>query len=235
MKLKVFSFVAIMVFGWVVSAPHALAAEPCAAGAECISLENPISRVSNVPQFIGVLVRGALGIIGGLTLLMFIWGGFQWLISAGNAERVETGTQTMLWAAIGVVIVFSSYFIVNEILNNFASRTSSNNANSQTLGSASDAVLPSAGESPGCMCTFEVAGTGCTVRLDTSFSFGQNVTVQDLLDKVSIADCPAKLAAGAVVDTKQKIDVTKENCASANRLSGQSSGYTYAVACSIRP
>lgn len=119
MIFKRFILGMILIVGMCAWGAPTLAADPCEGGKECVSLENPMSNVQSVPQFIGVLVRGALGIIGGLTLLMFIWGGFQWLISAGNAERVESGTQTMLWAAIGVVIVFSSYFIVSQLTTLF--------------------------------------------------------------------------------------------------------------------
>ena len=49
----------------------------------------------------GNIVKYALGLVGSLTLLMLVWGGFQWVTSAGNAEKVNKGSQTMIWAAIG--------------------------------------------------------------------------------------------------------------------------------------
>ncbi|OGH69362.1 MAG: hypothetical protein A2754_02410 [Candidatus Magasanikbacteria bacterium RIFCSPHIGHO2_01_FULL_47_8] len=79
---------------------------------ECVVLENPLGT-TDVPTLLGTLIKAALGIIGSLTLLMLIWGGFQWLTSAGNAEKVKSGTQTMIWAVIGVVLVFSSYLILS--------------------------------------------------------------------------------------------------------------------------
>jgi uncharacterized membrane protein YidH (DUF202 family) len=80
------------------------------------SLNNPLSKISgttSVPQVIQIVIKAALGLIGGLTLLMFVWGGFQWLTSAGNEERVKNGSKTMLWAVIGLVLVFTSYFILS--------------------------------------------------------------------------------------------------------------------------
>jgi len=79
---------------------------------ECVVLENPLGA-TDVPTLLGTIIKAALGIVGSLTLLMLIWGGFQWLTSAGNAEKVKSGTQTMVWAVIGVVLVFSSYLILS--------------------------------------------------------------------------------------------------------------------------
>ena len=79
----------------------------------CVKLCNPLQgNVTDVRVIIGIIIRGALGIIGSITLVMLVWGGFKWLTAAGNPERVQEGTKTMIWAAIGVFIVFSSYFIL---------------------------------------------------------------------------------------------------------------------------
>jgi hypothetical protein len=47
---------------------------------------------------------------------MLVWGGFQWLTSAGNDEKVHQGTQTMLWAIIGLAVVFGSYVLVTTYI-----------------------------------------------------------------------------------------------------------------------
>lgn len=81
---------------------------------ECIRLENPFLNESAGPnELLGGIIKAALGVVGALTLLMLVWGGFQWLTSAGNSEKVEKGTQTMIWAVIGVFLVFASYLIVS--------------------------------------------------------------------------------------------------------------------------
>ena len=57
-----------------------------------------------------------LAVLGSLTLFVFIQGGFTWLVSAGNAEKVQAGTKTMLYAIIGLFIIFASYAIINTLL-----------------------------------------------------------------------------------------------------------------------
>jgi len=53
-----------------------------------------------------------LGIVGSLTLLAFVYGGFLWLTSAGISERVNKGKQVIIGAVIGLFIVFGSYTII---------------------------------------------------------------------------------------------------------------------------
>lgn len=53
-----------------------------------------------------------LGIVGSLALLMFIYGGFMFILSGGNAEKTAQGKQIIINAVIGLVIIFTSYTII---------------------------------------------------------------------------------------------------------------------------
>lgn len=77
-------------------------------------LENPLG-VTDVPTLIGRVIKAILGIVGSLSLLMFIYGGFIWMMSGGNEEKITQGKKTLLWATLGIVIIFSSYSILNWI------------------------------------------------------------------------------------------------------------------------
>lgn len=53
-----------------------------------------------------------LGLVGSLALLAFVYGGIMFLISGGNSEKVEKGKQILIGAVVGLVIVFTSYMII---------------------------------------------------------------------------------------------------------------------------
>lgn len=113
----------LFVIAVVVLAPVLVLADkdcPQQPGEQVICLDNPLldsngKPVTEASQLIGRIIKGALAVLGSLTLLMMVWGGFQWLTSAGNSERVEKGTKTMIWAIIGVVLIFSSYLLVDTL------------------------------------------------------------------------------------------------------------------------
>jgi len=48
-------------------------------------------------------------------LIAFIYGGGLWLISAGNEDLIKKGRTSMLWAVIGIAVVFSSYEVLTLI------------------------------------------------------------------------------------------------------------------------
>ena len=82
----------------------------------CYSAElvNPLT-VKNVPDLIGKIISGALGVVGSLALLMFIYGGITWMTSGGNEEKIKKGKQILIWAVFGIVIIFTSYSILNLV------------------------------------------------------------------------------------------------------------------------
>jgi len=57
-----------------------------------------------------------LGIVGSLALLMFIYGGFMFLISAGSSEKIGQAQKILVAAVIGLIIVFASYLIIKFVL-----------------------------------------------------------------------------------------------------------------------
>ncbi len=85
-----------------------------------VSLNNPLGDVTTVPGLIGKVIKAVVGIVGSLALLMFIYGGFTWMLSGGNSNAVERGKNILMWAAIGLVIIFMSYAIVNFIITKTA-------------------------------------------------------------------------------------------------------------------
>ncbi len=60
--------------------------------------------------------RWILGLVGSLSLLMFIYGGFMFLISAGSSETVAKAKGIIVAAIIGLTIVFSSFMIIQFVL-----------------------------------------------------------------------------------------------------------------------
>jgi len=84
-------------------------------GADCTKLDNPLS--ANTPQeLIGQIINSVLGVVGSLALLMFVYGGLTWMTSSGNQEKVKKGRDILIWSAIGLVIIFSSYGLVHVLI-----------------------------------------------------------------------------------------------------------------------
>lgn len=95
----------------------------CPQGARVIpvtSIQPPFSFANSPQQLIGRILRQVIGILGALTFLVFSYGGFMWVTSGGNEEKVTHGTQAMIWAVVGLFVVFSSYILVNVLFTSIA-------------------------------------------------------------------------------------------------------------------
>jgi hypothetical protein len=73
-------------------------------------------EVNDFVLLIAQYVQIVFSIIGSIALLVFIYGGVVLLMSGGNSDRVSKGKQILIAAVIGIVLVFSSYMIIQFAL-----------------------------------------------------------------------------------------------------------------------
>lgn len=83
-----------------------------------IRLFNPLGRDVDIPAFIGRGIRGVLGVIGGIALLMFVYGGVTWM-TAGDSKRVDDAKNIIKNAVIGLMLIFFSYNIIGVFFDLF--------------------------------------------------------------------------------------------------------------------
>lgn len=69
-------------------------------------------KVKSVPEFIGLGLKIAMGIVGSIALVVLIYAGIVWMTSTGNANREKHAMDIMTWGALGLIVVLSSYAIV---------------------------------------------------------------------------------------------------------------------------
>ncbi|MDA3802400.1 MAG: hypothetical protein PF488_00685 [Patescibacteria group bacterium] len=70
-------------------------------------------------DFIVLAVNAAqwiLGIVGSLTLIMFVYGGIMFLISGGSSDKVGQAKKIITAAVVGLLIVFGSWLIIRFAL-----------------------------------------------------------------------------------------------------------------------
>lgn len=89
---------------------------------DLVRLVNPLTgsdktESGNIPAIIGRIIRAVLGIVGSLALLVFIYGGLIWMTAAGNEERITQGKNTLIWAVLGLIVIFTSYVVLKFIIN----------------------------------------------------------------------------------------------------------------------
>lgn len=74
----------------------------------------PIPLLDNIKREI---VNPIILLLAALSLVVFLYGVYEMLANADNAEARITGQQHVLWGVIGLFIVFSVFGILHLICN----------------------------------------------------------------------------------------------------------------------
>ncbi len=81
---------------------------------QAASITNPLG-IQSPTDAASTAVKVFLGFVGVIALVIVIYGGFQLMTSQGNPEKIDKGRNALLWATIGLVVVFGSYGITRAI------------------------------------------------------------------------------------------------------------------------
>lgn len=70
----------------------------------------------NLEDLITTIVNVLLFLIGLLSVIMIIYGGFRFVTSGGSAEVVKSAKNTILYSIVGLVVAIMAFAIVNFVL-----------------------------------------------------------------------------------------------------------------------
>lgn len=65
-----------------------------------------------ISDIINALIPYVFGIVGFLLILFLVWGGFDWMTSGGNQEKIQKAKAKISGALIGFLIIFASYWVI---------------------------------------------------------------------------------------------------------------------------
>lgn len=78
--------------------------------------EDAIGTGNGLRETVVNVINVLLTFLGIIAVVLFIWAGFLMMTSGGNDEAVEKGKKTMIWAAIGIIVILFAYVIVNFVI-----------------------------------------------------------------------------------------------------------------------
>ncbi len=134
-KIQTIVLSLIMAFSFVsVSAPVMVSAQTSIADQVCTGVLNTsgedASGVSSCDEesdnSFGTIITKVINIfsilIGSVSVIMIIIGGFRYIISGGDQNNVTAAKNTIMYAIIGLVVVLFSQVIVRFVLTNAISK-----------------------------------------------------------------------------------------------------------------
>ncbi len=79
------------------------------------ALPNPLGT-TDINVFVARIISYVLGFVGTISLLLFVYGGFTWMTSAGSPDKVKKGREIIVWSVIGMAVIFMSYVAVKFVI-----------------------------------------------------------------------------------------------------------------------
>src|SRR3989338_8891632 len=90
------------------------------------------------------IINIILGFLGVIAVIMIIIAGFKWMMAGGNEETVKQARGNIMNAVIGLLIVFSSYIIINFAVKYLSQATGA--GSTSTSGSGTSGVEGTGGQ-----------------------------------------------------------------------------------------
>lgn len=97
-----------------------------------------LDKTNDLPSFVGNVVKGILGFVGVLFLVLTIYAGVLWMLARGEEGKITKARGIIIAAITGLIIVMLSYAITTFIVGAL------DNGSSQPL-SPTDTVCPPGG------------------------------------------------------------------------------------------
>lgn len=72
---------------------------------------------TDVRGFIGNIIKTMFFVVGVLAVIVIIFAGVTFVISAGNSQTIQKAKTTIIYAVIGLIVSILSYAIVNFVVS----------------------------------------------------------------------------------------------------------------------
>ena len=97
-------------------APNCDPSKGLANGASCAKGEGQKDKLFGTGGVFTTIVNVLLFIIGAVSVIMIIFGGFRYVTSGGDSGGVTSAKNTILYAVVGLIVALLAYAIVNFVL-----------------------------------------------------------------------------------------------------------------------
>ena len=88
-----------------------------------IQIESAVNEVggsenkTDVKGFIGNIIKTMFFVVGVLAVIVIIFAGVTFVMSAGNSQTIQKAKTTIIYAVIGLIVSILSYAIVNFVVS----------------------------------------------------------------------------------------------------------------------
>ncbi len=79
-------------------------------------LPNPLGNAVTPAELAARVINILLGVVGVAALVVFIYGGVQYMFSGGNSQKVQSAKDTIVYATLGIAIILASRSLLQFVM-----------------------------------------------------------------------------------------------------------------------
>jgi multisubunit Na+/H+ antiporter MnhB subunit len=95
-------------------------------GANAAKGTDQVTNMFGATGIFNTITNIMLFLVGAISVLMIIIGGFRYVVSGGNSTSVSAAKNTILYAVIGIIVAILAYAVINFVISSFAPGTGGN-------------------------------------------------------------------------------------------------------------
>lgn len=77
---------------------------------------NPFPEDFDIYDLFTLVIRYGTVLSGLIAIAFIVYGGYQYIMAAGNPDGTKKATSTLTWSIIGLVLILSANLIISYIL-----------------------------------------------------------------------------------------------------------------------
>ncbi|MDA2935752.1 hypothetical protein MYX06_00825 [Patescibacteria group bacterium AH-259-L05] len=112
-------FVSIFLFLFIIATPAFAQLEQL----RNVAGEAGLGTETDVPTLVGRMVKVVLQLLGLILVVLLIVGGFMWMTSGGNEEKIKKAKGIITSAVVGLIIVILAYTIATFVIERLSEVT----------------------------------------------------------------------------------------------------------------
>lgn len=85
-------------------------------------------RNTDIRITVAKIIRAAMGLLGIVSIVIILIGGFKWMTAGGNEEQAGEAKKWIYSGVIGLAIILSAYAIANFVVNSLVNATTAGDA-----------------------------------------------------------------------------------------------------------
>lgn len=78
---------------------------------------------ANLTLMVARLIRGAMGLLGAIAVVLFVYAGFLWMTAGGEEKKVGDAKTLIRQVIIGMAIILAAWALTSFVINSLVDAT----------------------------------------------------------------------------------------------------------------